>query len=130
MEIQGERNVSCEILSPKIRVVRFARPDLRAEMDLEPIEKSPLYRELDARALTQLASGETLLVNLGLIEWYNSAFHRLMLKLREAVLARKARLVLCCLTHPIVKEGFDLMGGNKVFEVAASERQAVDEVKK
>jgi len=126
MAIQGERNISCETLGPNIRVVRFARPDLRAEMDQEPIEDCPLYRELDTFALAYLASGKSLIINLGLIERYNTAFHRLLLTVRKAVLAREARLFLCCLTQPIVKEGFNLMGGDQKFEVTATEEAAYE----
>jgi anti-anti-sigma regulatory factor len=83
-----------------------------------------LYRELDAAALTNLAVGETVIINVGLIDRFPTAFYRLLLKVRETVQARNARLLLCCFT-PNVRECFDLMGGGKLFEIRATEANAV-----
>jgi anti-anti-sigma regulatory factor len=88
-----------------------------------------LFRELEAAALTDLPAGDTVVINFGLIDWFPTAFYRLLLKVREVVGARNARLVLCCFT-PIVQEGFDLMGGSKLFEVRATEANAVSGVRK
>jgi anti-anti-sigma regulatory factor len=71
-----------------------------------------------------LAAGQTVVVNVGLIDWFPTAFYRLLLKVREALQARNARLLLCCFT-PNVRECFDLMGGGKLFEIRATEANAV-----
>jgi anti-anti-sigma regulatory factor len=126
METSTERNIVCDVPKPGVRVVRFIRPDLRPHLyDRGEIMDCSLYREIDD-ALTGLAAGETVIVNFGLVDWFPTAFYRLQLALREAVLARSARLVLCCFT-PNVREGFELMGGPKVFETSTAEAKAVHE---
>ena len=83
MAPQGERNIVCESPHPGVRVVRFLRPDLRPQLDEpDPITSWQLYRELDAAALANLAAGETLVMNFGLINWFPSAFYRLLLVVR------------------------------------------------
>jgi anti-anti-sigma regulatory factor len=130
MKSNSEPSLVCEAPSHGVRVVRFVRPDLRNQLyDQEAITECSLYRELDAAALAGLGAGDTLIVNFGLIEWFISAFYRLLLKVREVSQTKKARLVLCCLT-PIVREGFDVMGGAKLFEVRATEANAVSAVGK
>jgi anti-anti-sigma regulatory factor len=125
MEIQSERNVICDKPSPGVRVIRFVRPDLRPQLyEQEAITDCSLYRELDEAALADLAAGETMVINFGLIDWFPTAFYRLLLKVREAVQARNARLMLCCFTAN-VRECFDLMGGGKLFEIRATEANAV-----
>ena len=128
MDTPGVRNVVCERPRPGVRVVRFMRPDLRPQLDneQESITDCSLYRELDAAALADLQAGETVVINFGLIDWFPTAFYRLLLQVREAVQAHNARLLLCCLT-PHVQECFDLMGGRKLFEVRATEAQALAE---
>lgn len=125
MDLQSDRNVVCDTPGPGIRVVRFVRPDLRPHLyDQEAIADCSLYRELAASALADLAAGQTVVVNVGLIDWFPTAFYRLLLKVREALQARNARLLLCCFT-PNVRECFDLMGGGKLFEIRATEANAV-----
>jgi anti-anti-sigma regulatory factor len=129
MEMHRERHVVAEAPRPGIRVARFLCPDLRPQLDdAEPITDCTLYQELHAAALADLAAGETVVLNFGLIDPFPSAFYRLLLAVREAVQARNARLVLCCLT-PNVQESFELMGGSKTFEVQASEARAVAKAK-
>lgn len=125
MDIQSVRHVVCDAPSPGLRVVRFVRPDLRDQLyDREAITDCSLYRELAAFAQADLAAGETVVINLGLIDLFPTAFYRLLLKVREAVQARDARLLLCCFT-PNVRECFDLLGGSKLFEIKATEANAV-----
>jgi anti-anti-sigma regulatory factor len=130
MDIRGERSLICETPNPGVRVVRFVRPDLRPQLyDQEAITDCSLYRELHASTLSNVAAGELVLINFGLIDWFPTAFYRLLLAVREAVQSQKARLLLCCLT-PNVRECFDLMGGGKLFEIRATEAKAVSEVAK
>ncbi len=134
MEIRRTQNASCSLLDPdahrQVHVVRFLRPDLRATLDdREATEDSTLYRDLHGLVLGDLAEGQTVVMNFGMIEPFTSAFYRLLLKVRETVLARKARLVLCCLT-PNVQEGFDLFAGDKLFKVVPTEAIAAHEARK
>lgn len=125
MEKQSNRNVVCETPGSGIRVVRFIRPDLRPFLyEQEAITDCSLYRELAACALGDLAAGETVVMNFGMIDWFPTAFYRLMLKVHEAVQTRRARLLLCCFT-PNVRECFDLMGGGKLFDIRATEANAI-----
>jgi anti-anti-sigma regulatory factor len=123
-------NVVCETLAPQVCAVRFVRPDLRAEMyDNEAIEDCVLYRDLHAAALGNLATGSTMILNLGLIDMFPTAFYRLLLKVRETVKARQVQLLLCCLP-PNVQECFDLFGGGKLFQISKTEASAAREAKK
>ena len=130
MDSQNERNIVCDTPNAGIRVVRFVRPDLRPHLyDQEAIADCSLFREIDAAALADLPAGETVVINFGLIDWFPTAFYRLVLKVRETVQVRNARLLLCCLT-PNPRECFDLMGGGKLFEIRATEANAVAEAGK
>lgn len=130
MDIQSKRNIVCDTPNAGIRVVRFVRPDLRPQLyDQEAIADCALFRELDAAALADLPAGETVVINFGLIDWFPTAFYRLLLKVREAVQARNAPLLLCCFTAN-VQECFDLMGGGKLFKIRATEANAVAEAGK
>src|SRR5262245_29963836 len=127
MSAPSERNVVCDAPKPGVQVVRFVRPDMRPSLDEQvDITDCSLFREIDRFALSVLAAGETLVLNFGLIDWFPTGFYRLLLAVREAALARGARLVLCCLT-PNVLEGFEVMGGGRVFETTTTEAKAVHE---
>ncbi len=118
-------NVVRDDPAPSVRVARFTRPDVRPALyDHEAIADCSLFKELDAAALSGLAPGQTVVLNFGLIDWFPTAFYRLLLQTREAVLAQGGKLLLCCFT-PNVREGFDLMGGGKLFEVRATEANAL-----
>jgi anti-anti-sigma regulatory factor len=130
MDIQSKRNMVCDTPGAGIRVVRFVRPDLRPQLyDQQAIGDCSLFRELEAAALAGLAAGETVVINFGLIDWFPTAFYRLLLRVREVIQARNARLLLCCFT-PNVQECFDLMGGGKCFEVRPTEASALSGVGK
>jgi hypothetical protein len=130
MEAHRKQNVVCESLAPHVRALRFVRPDLRSVLDdAEAMEDCTLYRELHGQALADLVEGETLIINFGLIEIFTSAFYRLLLKVREAVQAQNATLLLCCFTSNS-REGFDLFCGGRLFEVTAFESQAAHKAHK
>jgi anti-anti-sigma regulatory factor len=115
----------CDRSRPRIRIVRFTRPDLRDILyDGEPLTESTLYRTLSAEALAGLSDGETIVMNFGLVEWFPSVFFGLLLDVNRAVHAAGARLILCSLP-PSVREPFDVMGGGKLFEVRGTESRAV-----
>lgn len=118
-------NISCETLAESIRVVRFIRPDLREELhNREMIEESDLFMELHEGAIAPLKTGGTLLINFGLVDRFPSSFYRLLLKVRESVRSKGGSVAVCCLPEN-VKEGFELMGGNRLFSSYASESRAV-----
>ncbi len=131
MDIHSKRNIVCDAPGAGIRVVRFVRPDLRSQLydEKTSIADCSLFRELDAAVLGGLPAGETVVINLGLIDPFPTAFYRLLLKVREVVQARNARLILCCFT-PHVQECFDLIGGGKVFEVRPTEANALSGIGK
>ena len=130
MDTQHEFNIVCDTPSPGVRVVRFVRPDLRAHLyDQEAIADCSLYHEVEAAALAKLSPGETVIINCGLLDWSPTVFYRFFLKVRETVQASNARLLLCCFTAN-VQELFDLFGGGKIFEIRATEANALAEAVK
>jgi anti-anti-sigma regulatory factor len=131
MDTPIKRNIVCDTPRPGVQVVRFVRPDLRLQLydEQSAIADCSLYRELDAAVLANLAAGEAIVLNFGLIDWFPTAFYRLLLKVREAVQDRNARLLVCCFT-PNVRECFELMGGEKIFDIRDTEANAVSGVGK
>lgn len=122
-------NLLCESPADHIRVVRFLHPDMRPALyESANVTESSLYRELRTGAIDALGEKGTLILNFGLVDWFPTAFYGLLLKILEDVRAKKARVVVCCLP-PNVKEGFDLMGGPRLFEVHASEARAISAAK-
>jgi hypothetical protein len=74
--------------------------------------------------LAGLEPGQTLVPNFGLIEQFPTAFYSWLLKVRELVLARKARLVLC--RHSAEQlEISELFRARPLFDIAPTEAQAV-----
>src|SRR5579884_545642 len=109
---------------PGGRVARFLQPDLRDQLyDDTDITRTRLYQELYQHAFADLCENETLVLNLGLIEPFPTVFYLLLLKVREEVRARQARLVLCRLS-PEHQEIFEILQGSRLFTIAATERQA------
>ncbi len=112
-----------ETVAPGVHVVRFLRPDLREQLG-EDGDDCALTRDLRAAVWADLGAGDTLVLNLGLVEPVPTALYSWLLRVREAVLARRARLVLCRLS-PEHRELFQLFNGYRVFHVAGTEAQAV-----
>ena len=81
-------------------------------------------RELRDDVLEVLEEGETLVLNLGLVEPFPTAFYSLLLRVRAAVLARRARLVLCRLGREHL-ELFQLFNAQRLFHTTGTEAQAV-----
>lgn len=123
-------NIICEAPTEKIHVVRFLRPDLRPALyDREPIEETALYQELLRAAIAPLPDHGTLILNLGLVDWFPTTFYQLLIKVHEDVRRKEGEVVLCCLT-PYVQEAFDLLGGGKMFETHSTEARAIAEARK
>jgi len=109
-----------------IRVARFLRPDLREQLDNDG-DGCPLLRELHG-VVDLLKEGETLVVNLGLVEPFPTDFYSCLLRVRQAVLARQARLVLCRLS-PEHLEIFELFNARRLFPLMSTESQAIREAR-
>src|SRR5262245_28789968 len=123
-------NVLCEAPADKVRVARFLRPDLRPVLyDGEPIDQCGLYKELHAGAITPLPKGGVLVLNFGLVDWFPTAFYRLLLKALEDVRSKGGRVLLCGMTAN-VQEGLDLLRSSKQFEMHSTEERALAEAKK
>jgi anti-anti-sigma regulatory factor len=105
-----------------VRIVRFIRPDLREHLD-EDVPTSLLYRQLH-EVVTGLAEGQTLVINLAVIERFTTTFYRCLLKIREDVLARAAKLILCRVS-PEHQEIFTLFRAERLFRIVATEEQAL-----
>jgi anti-anti-sigma regulatory factor len=123
-------NILCETPTEMIRVARFLRPDVRdALYDHEAIAETTLYKELHSGAIDGLPRGGTVILNFGLIDWFPTAFYRLMIQAFQDVRSLGGRIVVCCLPEN-VKEGFEVMGGAKLFEIYSTEVRAIAAVKK
>jgi len=124
MRLSASGNLIVETVTLGVRVMRFARPDLRQYLDdLADSETSLLFCEVQDTVLSHLPSGWTLVINLGLIDGISAAFYRCLLHIRKCVQAHHGRLVLCGLT-PWHKEIFDLFRGPEVFNIVSSEAEA------
>lgn len=124
MELSNGRNLLVECPAAGVWVARFTRPDPRVQLDGTSTEDCDLYKDLDAAVLSRLAPGEALVLNFGLVYWFPTTFYQVLLQLRENVLKKKARLVLCGFT-PEAQESVRLFKGDKVFEITHAEEQAV-----
>jgi anti-anti-sigma factor len=118
-------NILVESPSETIRVARFLRPDVREALyDHETIAETALYKELHSSAIAALPKDGTVILNFGLIDWFPTAFYRVLIQALQDARALGGRVVLCCLTEN-VKEGFEIMGGRKLFEVHSTEARAI-----
>jgi anti-anti-sigma regulatory factor len=118
-------NILFESPVETILIARFLRPDLRdALYDHEAIAETSLYKELKAGALDRISTGGILILNFGLIDWFPTAFYRVLIQALQDVRAKGAGIALCCLTENL-KEEFDLMAGRKLFDVYSTEARAI-----
>lgn len=123
-------HILCETVADSIRVARFLRPDVRDVLyDHENISETTLYQELRQGAIDTLIQGGTLILNFGLIDWFPTAFYRVMIQALQDARARGCRILVCCLPEN-VKEGFEMMGGARLFEVHSTEARAIASVAK
>jgi anti-anti-sigma regulatory factor len=120
------RNLVVERVNRDVFIARLVTPDLREFLDCLG-GSCELFQELRATVLDALEEGQTLVLNLGLIEPFPSAFYSWLLKVREAMLARRSRLVLCRL-GPSIQEALDLFKGQRLFHIVRTEGQAIGEV--
>jgi anti-anti-sigma regulatory factor len=126
MRISAGRNLIVETPLHRVRVVRFARPDSNKYLD--PDGQAPhslLFREVLTGALSDLADGWTVVVNIGLVEAISAAFYRCLLAIRRHVLANRGRVILCGCT-PLHEEVFKLFGASQIFAILRTESEALD----
>ncbi len=122
-------NIVFDRPSATVVVARFTRPDLREALDdhghaHDDIGNSELYQELLAGAIAGLPEGGALVLNFGLVEVFVSAFFRLLIRTKEDLRAKNARLLLCGLWG-IADKAFAVMGGPRSFETFTSEPNAL-----
>jgi hypothetical protein len=124
MRISTSGNLIVETATPGIRVMRFARPNLRPYLDdAGAAATSPLFREIHDTVLSRLPEGWTLIINMAQLGPINVAFYRCLLHIRGCLQARHVRLVLCGLTlwH---QEVFSLFRGPELFTIVSTEAEA------
>jgi anti-anti-sigma factor len=125
MKLTIGRYLSVEHRDPGVKVVRFAQGDLRAQLDaLGEIEVCELFQELRDGVLTGMAPGDGLVLNLGGIEYFPSAFLHFLLKVRRSVSDRQGWLVLCHLQNE-QREILELTRLLGFFNIASSEEEAL-----
>lgn len=123
----GQHLVS-DTLAPGLRVARFTRPDNRAQLYDAEIEDGEPLADLRATVLGSLAAGDTVILNLGLVDRFPSRCYSLLLRARELCQAAQAKLVLCCLNEN-ARECFTLFQGEKLFPIFATEEKAIASVR-
>ncbi len=73
--------------------------------------------------------GAMLILNLGLIDLFPSAFYRLLLQTLHDMRSIGGRVLVCCLNDN-AREGFQIMGGTRTFECFNSEAKALAAARK
>jgi anti-anti-sigma regulatory factor len=116
-------NVIVETQTQGIRVMRFTRPDMRKYLDEADTETSPLFREIQGAALSDLPEGWTLVINLGLIDLIGAAFYGCLLAIRKHLQTHREWLILCGLS-PRHQEVFHLFRGPELFTIVSTEDEA------
>jgi anti-anti-sigma factor len=110
--------------APGIKVVGFACSDLRPQLDARgEIDECDLCAELEERVLAGMAAGGGVVLNLGRVEWFTSAFLHLLLYLRHRIRDRQGRLVLCNLRSQ-QQAILNLTQTRQLFHIASDEEEA------
>jgi anti-anti-sigma factor len=108
-------------------VVGFARSDLRPQLDSRgDIDECDLCAELEEQVLAGMKAGDGVVLNLGQVEWFTSAFLHLLLYLRHRIRDRQGRLMLCNLrSHQ--QSILDLTQTRQLFRIARDEEEALSQ---
>jgi anti-anti-sigma regulatory factor len=112
-------------LPPGVQVVRFARPNLDEWLKHAPdIESCALFEELREMVLDGLGEGQTLVLNLALVEFASVEFLKLLLLIRRVVGAYQGRLILCRPGTALVERlrNYGLLGQ---FQMTTTESEAL-----
>jgi len=108
-----------------VLIVRFARPDLDEWLRPAPsLEDCELFHELCQMALDGLGQGQTLVLNLALVESVSQELLKLLLLIRRVVAVCQGRLVLCR-PGASVLEGLRSRGLLPLFHVTTTETEAL-----
>lgn len=116
-----------EQLAPGIRTIRFARPDLRPQLDPIVGDDNALCRDIMS-LLGDFKSGERVIFNFGLVERFPTSFFQLMMRVRQFVLDRQGQIYLSCF-RPEFRSAVELMGGDRLFRLTNTEEAALNEAK-
>jgi anti-anti-sigma regulatory factor len=127
MEISMCGNLIVGICAPGIQVVRIAQPDLTVPLDGGGhLERCELVQELYDTVLATLGEGETVVLNLGLVESFPPLFFGFLLWVRQVVKIHKGRLVLCGL-EPGAHKVLQTASIGPAFHITGTEEQAIRE---
>ena len=125
MPPRSPRSLLVAVAAPRVRVVRFTEPDILDQVDWDgSAEGCGLMRELLDSALGDLQSGETLVLNLGLVERFTSNVYRFLLGVRREVARREGRLLLCCLS-PAYEQVCKILQADRLFRFTSTEAEAL-----
>jgi anti-anti-sigma factor len=118
------RYLAVEFRGPRVKVVHFTQPDLRPQLDaFGAIDHCELFRELQDCALD---AGEGLVLNLGRLETFTSAFLAFLLRVRAIVQSHQGRLVLCQLRKEH-REILEITHTLRLFHITRNEEEAVQQ---
>jgi hypothetical protein len=125
MEISLWGNLIVGAWPPGVRIVRFARPNLDEWLTHAPdVENCALFQEMREIALDGLGEGQTLVLNVGLVEFVSIEFVKLLLLVRRVVGAYQCRLILCRPGTALLEKlrGYGLLGQ---FRITGMEMEAL-----
>lgn len=112
-------------IDDETKVVRIVEPDLRRIFDhVVEVVDCDLYKQLDKEILEPMQMGETVILNLGLVEYVTSRVYTLFLMLRSEIIQRGGRLILCNLNDRI-EELLGILGGDRLFEFCKTEMSGI-----
>jgi anti-anti-sigma regulatory factor len=127
MEISLCGNLIVGNRAPGVQVVRIAQPDLGLPLHSGGhLERSELFQELYDTVLATLGDGETVVLNLGLVESFPPSFFGFLFRVRQVVKIHKGRLVVCGL-EPGVHAILQTAPMGPAFHITRTEEQAIRE---
>jgi hypothetical protein len=125
MEISMCGNLIVGNRAPGVLVVRIAQPDLRLALHGgRHAQHCELFQELYDTVLATLGEGETLVLNVGLVESFPPTFYGFLAWVRQVVCISKARLILCRLA-PESQQALQTASFGPPFAIAPTEEEAV-----
>lgn len=110
---------------PHVRIVRLTESELLGGVAWDgSAEGSDLYRDLLEAALSDLQTGETLVLSLHGVQRFTSNVYRFLLAVRREVQRRQAQLLLCGLS-PDYRQVCDILHAHRLFRFVESEDEAL-----
>ena len=118
-------NLLVGIWAPSVQVVRLAQTELSEQLDgAGDAGFCELFDELYESVLVTLGQGETLVLNLGLVEHLPPSFIGFLLRVRLVVRAFGGRLVLCRIA-PEHRQVLRDLTVRPPFDIVATEEEAI-----